>query len=171
MKIDGLTKLLNHKYIIEQLQREISRCNRHHCPFSIIMIDIDDFKFINDTYGHLAGDQALVAFSEKIQHSYRNKGIVGRVGGEEFAVCFFASDEWRALEEAEAFRATMGDHVVQLNEAQTVQFTVSVGIAYTEQIGATFEDLYREADEALYLSKATGKNKVTLGNQPIFKKA
>ncbi|MDQ0192405.1 histidine kinase N-terminal 7TM domain-containing diguanylate cyclase [Paenibacillus wynnii] len=166
--VDDLTGLFNRRHFMRLVGNHTTHGG---AGMALLLIDIDDFKLINDTYGHLAGDRALVAFSEKIQHTYRNKGIVGRVGGEEFAVCFFASDEWVALEEAEAFRATMGDHVVQLNECQTIQFTVSVGIAYTEQMGTTFEDLYREADEALYLSKATGKNKVTLGNQPIFKKA
>ncbi|KGE20214.1 diguanylate cyclase [Paenibacillus wynnii] len=166
--VDDLTGLFNRRHFMRLVENHSIHGG---AGMALLLIDIDDFKLINDTYGHLAGDQALLAFSERIQHSYRNKGIVGRVGGEEFAVCFFASDEWGALEEAEAFRATMGDHVVQLNEGQTIQFTVSVGIAYTEQHGATFEDLYREADEALYLSKATGKNKVTLRNQPIIRNA
>lgn len=166
--VDDLTGLFNRRHFMRLVKNHSTHGG---AGMAMLLIDIDDFKYINDTYGHLAGDQALVAFSERIQHIYRNKGIVGRVGGEEFAVCFFASDESAALEEAEAFRMKMGDHFVKLNDGHMIQFTVSVGISYSEHTGASFEDLYRQADEALYMSKATGKNRVTLGSPPIFKKA
>ena len=166
--IDDLTGLFNRRHFMRLVKSYgISSTG----GMALLLIDIDDFKSINDTYGHLAGDQALIAFSEKIQHTYRNKGIAGRVGGEEFAICFYASNERGALEEAEMFRNVMGNHRIHLIEGQTIQFTVSVGIAYTEKSSATFEDLYRQADEALYSSKSSGKNKVTLGSQSVFKKA
>ena len=166
--VDDLTGLFNRRHFMNMVQTQRAQGGP---GMALLLIDIDDFKLINDTYGHLAGDQALVAFSAKIQHTYRDKGIAGRIGGEEFAVCFFASDESGAWEEAEAFRATMGDHVLYLKDGHTIQFTVSVGIAYTQHVDVTFEELYREADEALYLSKATGKNKVTLGSKPLTRNA
>jgi len=162
--VDDLTGLFNRRHFMRTVQNQAVQGG---AGMALLLIDIDDFKLINDTYGHLAGDQALVAFSEEIQRIYKDRGIAGRVGGEEFAVCFFASDELAALKEAENFRAIMEEHVVTLEEGALVHLTVSVGIAYTDENNAVFEELYRLADEALYLSKTTGKNKVTLGQKPV----
>lgn len=166
--VDDLTGLYNRRHFMRMVQ---NHGIQDGAGMALLLFDIDDFKLINDTYGHLAGDQALVNFSQKILKVYKNNGIAGRVGGEEFAVCFFASNERAALEEAENFRAMMSDHVCILDEGQSIQLTVSIGIAFTEHKNVTYEDLYRQADEALYLSKATGKNRVTLGGQPIPREA
>lgn len=166
--VDDLTGLYNRRHFMRLVQNYTVKTG---AGMALLLFDIDDFKLINDTYGHLAGDQALVNLSLKIMQVYDNKGIAGRVGGEEFAVCFFAGSEGAALKEAESFRATMGEHIVRLDEGHSIQLTVSIGIAYTEQRDVTFEDLYREADEALYVSKATGKNRVTLGRRPAVRQA
>ena len=161
--VDDLTGLYNRRHFMRLVQNYTVQ---HGAGIALLLFDIDDFKLINDTYGHMAGDLALVDLSRKILQVYDNNGIAGRVGGEEFAVCFYAGSESAALQEAESFRATMGEHIVRLDEGHSIQLTVSIGIAFTERSDLTFEDLYREADEALYLSKATGKNRVTLGRQP-----
>lgn len=161
--VDDLTGLYNRRHFMRLVHNYTMQ---EEAGAALLLFDIDDFKLINDTYGHIAGDQALVDFSRKILAVYRNNAISGRIGGEEFAVCFFASSEEEALKEAERFRATMSEHVVRLDNGHCIRLTVSIGIAYTERSDITFEDLYREADEALYISKATGKNKVTLGRQP-----
>ncbi len=164
--VDDLTGLYNRRHFMRLVQNHRIQ---DEAGMALLLFDIDDFKLINDTYGHLAGDQALVDFSQKILKVYQDNGIAGRVGGEEFAVFFFARDEHAALEEAESFRSTMGNYNIILNEGHSIQLTVSIGIAFTERSDLTFEDLYRQADEALYLSKATGKNRVTLGREPVLR--
>lgn len=166
--VDDLTGLYNRRHFMRLLQQYPVRDG---AGLALLLFDIDDFKLINDTYGHMAGDLALVNFSRKILAEYENKGIAGRVGGEEFAVCFFTGSENEALREAECFRETIGGHVVHLGEGHSIRLTVSIGIAFTERSDVTFEDLYRQADEALYLSKATGKNRVTLGRKPAIREA
>lgn len=166
--IDDLTGLYNRRHFMQMVQNQTIPDG---LGLALLLFDIDDFKLINDTYGHLAGDQALVDFSNKILQVYQNKGIAGRVGGEEFAVCFFAEDKRAALMEAEDFRTTMSDYKIILNEHDSIQLTASIGISFTERREVTFEDLYREADEALYRSKNSGKNRVTLGREPILREA
>ncbi|OMD47527.1 hypothetical protein BSK56_13335 [Paenibacillus borealis] len=166
--VDDLTGLYNRRHFMRLVQKYTIR---EGAGMALLLFDIDDFKLINDTYGHIAGDQALVDLSGKILAVYKDNGIAGRVGGEEFAVCFFTGSERAALAEAENFRAIMSEHIVQLDGGHSIQLTVSIGIAFTEHSDITFEDLYREADEALYLSKAAGKNRVTLGRKPIIREA
>lgn len=166
--VDDLTGLYNRRHFMRLVQNYSVQAG---AGMALLLFDIDDFKLINDTYGHIAGDQALVDLSQKILQVYHDNGVAGRVGGEEFAVCFFAGSEAEALEEAENFRATLSEHIVPLGEGNSIQLTVSIGIAFTERSDVTFEDLYREADEALYLSKASGKNRVTLGRQPVMRQA
>ncbi|WNS42455.1 diguanylate cyclase [Paenibacillus sp. MMS20-IR301] len=166
--VDDLTGLYNRRHFMRLVQNYSVQAG---AGMALLLFDIDDFKLINDTYGHMAGDQALVDLSCKILQVYQDNGVAGRVGGEEFAVCFFTGSEAAALQEAESFRATMGEHTVLLDGGHRIRLTVSIGIAFTERSDVTFEDLYREADEALYLSKATGKNRVTLGRQPVVRQA
>ncbi|MNB91034.1 putative diguanylate cyclase YdaM [compost metagenome] len=166
--VDDLTGLYNRRHFMRLIE---NYALQDEAGIALLLFDIDDFKLINDTYGHVAGDQALVDFSHKILRLYENRGIAGRVGGEEFAVCFFADSEGAALKEAEKFRSEMSRHTVRLDGGHRIRLTVSVGIAFTEESGATFEALYREADEALYISKTGGKNRVTLGRQPALLEA
>lgn len=164
--VDDLTGLYNRRHFMQMVQNQVIPDG---LGLALLLFDIDDFKLINDTYGHLAGDQALVDFSNKILQVYQNKGIAGRVGGEEFAVCFFTEDRRTALIEAEDFRTIMSDYTINLNEHDSIQLTASIGISFTERSEVTFEDLYREADEALYRSKKSGKNRVTLGREPVLR--
>lgn len=166
--VDDLTGLYNRRHFMKLVQNYSLQLG---AGLALLLFDIDDFKCINDTYGHMAGDQALMDLSGRIMQIYENKGIAGRVGGEEFAVCFFTGSEAAALKEAEGFRAAMSGHTVKLAGGYAIRLTVSIGIAFTERKDVTFEDLYREADEALYQSKAAGKNRVTLGRQPMAREA
>lgn len=163
--VDDLTGLYNRRHFMRLVQNYTLQDG---AGIALLLFDIDDFKLINDTYGHMAGDQALVDFSKKITALYGQNGIAGRVGGEEFAVCFFADSEGAALRDAENFRTEVSGHMVTLDGGQHIRLTVSIGIAFTERSDVTFEHLYREADEALYISKTAGKNRVTLGRPPAL---
>ncbi|MBY0009239.1 histidine kinase N-terminal 7TM domain-containing diguanylate cyclase [Paenibacillus typhae] len=166
--VDDLTGLYNRRHFVRLIENYTSQ---NEAGIALLLFDIDDFKLINDTYGHMAGDQALIDFSDKILRMYQNRGIAGRIGGEEFAVGFLADNEEAALAEAEEFCSEMSRHLVRLDGGRRISLTVSAGIAFTKDSGATFETLYRQADEALYLSKTGGKNKVTLGRQPALREA
>ncbi|WP_150270000.1 diguanylate cyclase [Paenibacillus tepidiphilus] len=166
--VDDLTGLYNRRHFMRMVQHHLSQSG---AGVALLLFDIDDFKLINDTYGHMAGDQALVDFAQKMLNVYCESGIAGRVGGEEFAVFFRAEGEEAALREAEHFRITMGNHTVRLDGGHRIRLTVSIGIAYTQRKDVTFEELYREADDALYISKSTGKNKVTLGRPSSWREA
>ncbi|WP_189028519.1 sensor domain-containing diguanylate cyclase [Paenibacillus albidus] len=162
--VDDLTGLYNRRHFMRMVQNHGKQAQG---GMALLLFDIDDFKLINDTFGHLGGDQALVELSHKIRSLFQDIGVAGRVGGEEFAVCFFAEDELAAYQQAENFRTNLGEYVILLDGGHPIRLTVSIGIAYTERSDVTFEDLYREADEAMYRSKATGKNRVTLSSQPV----
>lgn len=157
--VDDLTGLYNRRHFMRLVRLHLIQ----GAGMALFLFDIDDFKKINDTYGHMGGDQALVELSRKIRKMYKHKGIAGRVGGEEFAVCFFAGSEEEAWKEAERFRQTVSEHIVHLEGGQKVKLTVSIGIAFLDDGNTTFEDLYREADAALYISKSSGKNRATIG--------
>ncbi|WP_151733548.1 histidine kinase N-terminal 7TM domain-containing diguanylate cyclase [Paenibacillus tengchongensis] len=166
--VDDLTGLYNRRHFMRLVQHHLAD---NGGGVALLLFDIDDFKLINDTYGHIAGDKALMDFAQKMLNVYCDSGITGRVGGEEFAVFFAAGGEAAALQEAEHFRITMGSHTVRLDGGHQIRLTVSIGVAYTERRDATFEELYRQADDALYISKSTGKNKVTLGRPPVWREA
>lgn len=155
VRIDGLTQLLSHKYIIEQLEKEISRCHRHHCPFSIMMIDIDDFKFINDTYGHQCGDEVLIELSNFMQSALRKIDTVGRYGGEEFLVLLPESDLTGACITGERLRKEVEEMFFSKDK---IKFTLSLGIV--ELTNENPFNLIKKADKLLYKAKNSGKNKI-----------
>jgi diguanylate cyclase (GGDEF)-like protein len=158
--IDELTGLFNRRHFLRLVCNRLTRAEDR---ISLLLIDIDNFKSINDRYGHLAGDQALIAFSDQLRNLFKANGIVGRVGGEEFAVCLSGLSEEKSMQEAEKFRHLMEASPIELRGDLVISMTASIGVVYTNRSGDTFEELYQQADSALYLSKETGKNKVTLG--------
>ncbi|MBP1991558.1 histidine kinase N-terminal 7TM domain-containing diguanylate cyclase [Paenibacillus eucommiae] len=161
--IDDLTGVCNRKHFLRKVKDQLEK---ESVGISLLLVDIDDFKSINDTYGHLAGDQALIAFSALMQRLFYGKGIVGRVGGEEFAVCLAGFSESELLEEAEKFRIAIASHQIDLHIGKQIYITASIGAVYADKAGVMFEELYHKADEALYISKESGKNKTTLGKRP-----
>jgi diguanylate cyclase (GGDEF)-like protein len=156
---DGLTKLINYQHFQEILDEEIYRAKRYHSPLTLIMCDIDHFKQVNDTFGHLAGDYVLRSVSEFLKMSMRKSDIIARYGGEEFAAllpetpiegAFLLAERLR--ERLAALPITYGDHVIHT--------TVSIGIAaYCPKSDSTNADLIKKADVALYRAKEQGRNR------------
>jgi diguanylate cyclase (GGDEF)-like protein len=157
--IDGLTGAYNRRHFVEKVREQL---NETSAAYSLLLLDIDDFKQVNDVHGHLAGDQVLVEFSNIMKQVYAGQGIAGRVGGEEFAVFLLDKSEEESQAIAERLRETIGNSMVRLNEEKQITVTVSGGIAYAKRNGMTFEELFQQADKALYTSKKYGKNKITL---------
>jgi len=155
---DGLTGLFNHRHFQERLSQEFSRLERFSEPMSILILDIDFFKDINDTYGHPVGDSVLKAVADVIRKTIRNIDIPARYGGEEFAVILLNTGARGALNMAERLRKTVMNKRFSA-EDQTFKVTVSIGISTYPKDGKSKEELIEKADRALYQAKNSGRNR------------
>ncbi len=156
---DELTSLANRRRFMEALTAEIGRIERFGGALSLLLADIDDFKLINDRFGHHVGDDALRRFAGRLVSQLREVDVGARLGGEEFAVLLPGTDREGALVVANRIKNAIAREELGLPEAPGVRITVSVGVATYE--GGTAESLLREADAALYQAKAEGKNRVS----------
>ena len=157
---DRLTQLYNHVHFHQRLDEEFNRSVRFGHDLSLIMLDIDDFKRLNDTYGHPCGDEVLRAVSGIIKSSLRDMDMAARYGGDEFVVMLPETGTAGALAVAERIRADVAEKVVSPEEGDDVRFTVSVGVANHPLDAATAHRLVEAADNAMYVAKRTGKNRV-----------
>jgi diguanylate cyclase (GGDEF)-like protein len=157
---DALTHLWNRSSVLEILQRELSRAQRERRPLGVVIVDLDHFKNVNDTYGHFAGDAVLSEAGRRMQSDMREYDSLGRYGGEEFLVLLPGCDERTTCNQAERMRVHLaGQSMVLTDTALTI--TASFGGTSLEP-GApcTAEQLIRRADEALYRAKRLGRNRV-----------
>jgi two-component system, cell cycle response regulator len=155
--IDGLTGIYNKRFFLEALEREMSRAHRYGRDLAILMFDIDHFKAVNDTFGHLAGDYVLNALARLISSRARREEIFARYGGEEFVILLPETRRDGAMELAEQLLTRVGSHTFMF-EDEPIPITVSIGVANmgSEQLSPT--DLIQKADEKLYLAKSEGRN-------------
>jgi len=160
---DSLTDLYNRRFFQDRINEEIERSRRHGLPVSLIMLDIDNFKQYNDTYGHLAGDEALRLTAATIKNSVRNIDRVARYGGEEFAVILPMTEITAARDIAERIRSGVAGRYFPDDALRvTVKLTASLGIASFPQHADNLFDLVGNADKALYIAKVNGKNRVAV---------
>jgi len=157
---DFLTGLLNRREMFARLGVEISRANRTMEPLSIIMIDIDHFKTINDTHGHIAGDIVLKEIARRLREGMRDYDLICRFGGEEFLVMAPETAVERAEELAERLRGMVSDIPLQISSAPAV-ITISAGVTQLAA-GETIEGVLSRADSALYRAKEQGRNRVAV---------
>lgn len=159
---DGLTKAFNKRYFIGRLETELAYAKRHVTPLSLVMFDVDHFKRVNDTYGHLAGDYVLMRISKVTQNTVRTEDVFARYGGEEFAVLCRGVNLSNAGILGERLRSAMELSTFE-HEGTRMPITISVGVAaFPELQIETPEQLIGAADEALYQAKRTGRNRVLL---------
>lgn len=158
---DALTELPNRAAYDEQIEREYSRWRRHGRPLSICVVDIDHFKSINDTMGHLRGDKVLKLVAREISRRVRSEDFVARYGGEEFIVIMPETDQQSALVAAEKVRAAVAECPFNFNN-ERIPVSASFGVA-TFQEGDAIETCFERADKALYRAKAQGRNRVERG--------
>ncbi len=165
-RLDYLTGLNNRRYFMELVEEEFKRDDRYGQVLSVGMMDIDDFKKINDQYGHKTGDAVLKVLAEVCGKTLRDVDIVGRMGGEEFAVLMPETDCDAALDVAERLRAALA-HVEVPRElgAAPIRFTVSIGVATKRSDDDRPEALLSQADKALYRAKGSGKNRICAAAQ------
>lgn len=160
---DSLTGLYNHRFFQDRLRSELTRAERYGRPVSMIMLDIDHFKNLNDAYGHPVGDAVLVEMARILQSDVRRDiDIVARYGGEEFAVILPETDVVGAEEVAERIRVSVQRHCFSAGDGETVPVTVSLGVAAYPEHSLEREGLIMAADLAMYQSKSTGRNRTTV---------
>ena len=165
---DYLTQLWNRPSILEILHRELARSEREGTPVGVILADLDHFKRINDTHGHFAGDLALQEAGRRMQASIRIYDSIGRYGGEEFLIVLPGCDETAVAAQAERVRCTLRDTPLHFRDAPLV-LSASLGCTAGKASRATAEQLIREADEALYAAKRSGRNRAVIASamQPL----
>lgn len=161
---DGLTRLLNRSAFFERFEAEAARCRALNAPLAVMQLDIDHFKAVNDTWGHQAGDQALMRVAAIVSQALRKNDLAGRVGGEEFCVVLPETGLADAEKVAERMRERLAAKTILVNASQCFSVTLSAGVASSEEQGdyqAT--RLQAEADRRLYLAKSQGRNRVVAG--------
>jgi diguanylate cyclase (GGDEF)-like protein len=157
---DPLTGLLNRRTFFEHAVREFSRSRRSAGPFSMILIDLDNFKAVNDSMGHLTGDEVLRITADSLVELSRSGDIVGRYGGDEFVVMPFQTDETHSLDLAKRYVSKIPPRI---HGVTTVPVTLSIGIVvYHGNDMTTLENVFERADKAMYVSKNGGKNRATV---------
>lgn len=163
-RIDGLTGLYNRRYWQERFDRIFKLACRRNTSTTAMMLDIDHFKKINDTYGHQAGDSVIKMLAQVIKKSTRETDLAGRYGGEEFAVILDDSNAENSTKVAERIRRLAEAMVVE-HEGQHIRFTVSIGVCEFTPNAKSAMAWLEMADQALYASKENGRNRVTLSQQ------
>lgn len=159
-RTDFLTGLPNRRRLFEVAEAELKRALRYRRPFSVLMVDVDRFKDVNDEHGHDGGDLVLQTVAEVLRETARSVDTVARLGGEEFAVVLPEASELGAIESAERLRVAIEHARTETTGGDAVQVTVSIGVASLDDEVADLESLFARADRALYLAKKGGRNRV-----------
>jgi len=167
---DPLTKIYNKKYFMDQLSAEVAYAKRHGSPLSLVLFDLDHFKRVNDTFGHVAGDAVLIDTAKVVQAMLRAEDVFARYGGEEFVILLRGTPLADAGVLAERLRASIDDHDFT-SDGKRLPVSTSVGVAQYESDTTDAIALVAAADSALYAAKEAGRNRVLLkysdGHRPI----
>jgi diguanylate cyclase (GGDEF)-like protein/PAS domain S-box-containing protein len=161
-RTDSLTGLANRRHFMELAKLELARALRHKKQLSVLMVDLDDFKLVNDCHGHHIGDSLLRAVADTIRKTLREIDIAGRLGGEEFGILLPESDTRQSAEVAERLRQEVAHTVVALAGEQILSVTASIGISTLSDENATIDKMLSLADKAMYDAKHAGRNQVCL---------
>ncbi|HWB10860.1 MAG TPA: GGDEF domain-containing protein [Pirellulales bacterium] len=173
MTTDGLTQIYNKRYLMEVADRELRRASRANIPFSVLMIDVDYFKSINDDHGHLVGDEVLIELARRLRSVLRGGEVLGRYGGEEFCLLLPDTGQEEARQTGERLRAVVAERSFRY-DGKELAVTVSIGAATAEPAAqmtatqttatqTTAADLMAAADVQLYAAKRAGRNRVCVG--------
>jgi diguanylate cyclase (GGDEF)-like protein len=157
--IDGLTQIFNKRYFLENLEREIARSQRYRRSLSLVMFDIDHFKKINDSYGHLAGDYVLKMLASTVKSKIRREDLFARYGGEEFAIVLPEIDGDNGKAFAEKIRQIVEKQDFRFENTR-IRVTISMGVSTIDEETTDAASLIKRADERLYEAKSAGRNRV-----------
>ncbi len=162
---DELTGLFSRKAFLERLSHQLSQAkvSQQETPISMALIDVDKFKIINDQYGHVTGDNVLIAVAQVIQKNAGKNAIVGRYGGDEFVIIFPGEEREQAFLKMEQIRETMDGYELSTIDGSSIKgIPISAGVTCFPVDGRTENELWRKADHALYRAKMAGRNRVRL---------
>lgn len=159
---DPLTGAYNRRHVLSLSEREFARARRYHTTLSVLMLDADHFKAINDTWGHDVGDDVLKSLTMLCEAHLRTSDIFGRLGGEEFILTLPETDSTAAAGVAERVRLGVESNSIPIN-GENVHFTVSIGVSELADEDASFADILKRADQAVYTAKDKGRNRVETG--------
>lgn len=165
---DHLTRVFNRREFSRVADAALERAQRNHLPISLIMLDIDHFKAINDTYGHPSGDLALVKVAECLGSGLRANDVLARYGSEEFAILLPDTDCKTIIAIAERLRASLEQLEINVGEDKTIRLTASLGISCAPGDGTSFDTLLAAADKRLYRAKQGGRNRIAFGEPGQF---
>lgn len=157
-RTDSLTKLPNRGHFLQVAERELGRAIRYGGELSMLLLDIDHFKQVNDLHGHKAGDLVLATIADICRATLRDCDVVGRIGGEEFAVLLPETDAEHAFEAAQRLRQAIAEAPTALDDGSRIQATVSIGVASLDGAATSVASLLQKADSALYAAKHAGRN-------------
>ena len=160
--IDGLTRLYNHRYFQERLRAEFRRARRYMAPLSLVLVDIDDFKHVNDLHGHQVGDAVLAALSRALKQEMRASDLPARYGGEEIAVILPETDRMSARAIAERLRKRIEGLRFTGRGNGLFSITASFGVTSLDNKMGSSAELVETADDSLYVAKASGKNRTAV---------
>lgn len=165
---DDLTSLYNSRYLNQVLRRESKRASRSGRPLSLLFMDLDGFKSVNDRYGHLCGSRALVEAASVIRGCARETDVAARFGGDEFALVLPDTGSEGAVAVAERVRERIAAYAfLKASDGLNVRLTASVGVATLPDVAASADELIKAADTAMYRAKDKGKNGVVLATEPV----
>jgi diguanylate cyclase (GGDEF)-like protein len=161
-RTDSLTEIPNRRSYYEHAEQEWSRYKRYSSVFCVAILDLDNFKKVNDTYGHKAGDDVLRQFSRLIAAQTRTTDFFARVGGEEFGLILGETDQTTAVTVITRFKEILSDHKLHFDQSDIV-ITFSIGVAESRSDDQSLDDMIRRADQALYTAKALGRDRIQQG--------
>lgn len=168
---DDLTGLANRRFLMQQARLELARAIRYQYPLSLLMLDIDHFKKVNDQYGHLSGDMVLKLLGKELKLFLREHDLVGRIGGEEFVMLLPETSLEEANVIAERLRLSVEKLTLPVLHEQTIRLTVSIGVASATEAEQHLDKIWQTVDERLYEAKTTGRNRVVTApanSYPLF---
>ena len=164
--VDDVTSAYNARYLLETVENEIQRADRYGDPLSILFLDLDRFKRVNDSHGHLVGSETLRSLCRLLERCVRNVDTLARYGGDEFSIVLVDTDHDTALQVADRIRQTVADHTFEVGSGISLSLTVSIGVSSCPEHGMDRDQLLEAADRAMYRAKAAGRNRIQSAGDP-----